>query len=240
MELFYVPDVRLDTERLVLTGPEVRHIVKVLRHRVKDRIFVTDGNGNEVTLELTEVGKTRVAGRVVARKRSPREPRHRVGIAQAILKGDKLAQVVEGVTELGGYEVIPLCTERVVGRMSQTKRERLRHVAGARLESSTRTVLPRIAEPVDITGLTGRMGDYEQTLVAYEEVSGPGLTDVLNRRIGSVLVVIGPEGGFEPGEIDRLKAAGASCFSLGPRRLRAETAAVVAAALCLHALGDLG
>jgi 16S rRNA (uracil1498-N3)-methyltransferase len=88
--------------------------------------------------------------------------------------------------------------------------------------------------------LAAMTGEFDQVLVAYEEETGPGLESVLKRDAGSALLVVGPEGGFEPVEIDALKAAGAVSFSLGPRRLRAETAAVAVAAMTLGLLGDLG
>ncbi|MEO0079834.1 MAG: RsmE family RNA methyltransferase [candidate division WOR-3 bacterium] len=240
MEVFCFPGLEPDKERLVLTGPVVRHIARATRHRALDRVLITDGKGSELEVELVRVLKSRIDARVLARKVGPREPRHRLGIAQAILKGDKLAKVVEGVTELGAAEFIPVWTRRVVGRLSPLRLERLRKVAMAGVESSARSVVPRIAEPVDITGLLSRMRDYERTLVAYEGEQGNGIDGLLAPNGDSVLVVVGPEGGFEDFEVARLRAAGAHCFSLGPRRLRAETAAVVAAALCLHELGDLG
>ena len=108
------------------------------------------------------------------------------------------------------------------------------------MKSSTRTVLPTIDVPVGFGSLLKLDGEFEQVLVAYEDETGPGLGAVLRRDARSVLTVIGPEGGFEPAEIDALRAAGAVSFTLGQRRLRAETAAVAVAAMTLGLLGDLG
>jgi len=101
-------------------------------------------------------------------------------------------------------------------------------------------MLPEIDAPVEFDRLLSLDGEFDQVLVAYEDETGPGLGSVLKRDVRSVLIVIGPEGGFVPSEIGGLKAAGAVTFSLGPRRLRAETAAVAAAAMTLGWLGDLG
>jgi 16S rRNA (uracil1498-N3)-methyltransferase len=157
-----------------------------------------------------------------------------------VLKGDKLAQVCQQATELGVAEIIPIQTARTVGRLSPAKLERLKGVSLAALKSSTRTALPRTGEVVGLRELVATTGRFGQTLVAYEEERGPGLPGVLDRNADSVLLAVGPEGGFEPSEIDALRAAGAKVFSLGPRRLRAETAAVAAAAMALGLLGDLG
>jgi 16S rRNA (uracil1498-N3)-methyltransferase len=238
-DLYYSPT-RPKDGLLTIAGPEARHISRVMRHEVGSVIGVVDGAGAEYECELTGVKADRVTGRVLSTSNRSREPKHRVAIAQAVLKGDHLAQVCAQATELGVSRVIPFGSERTVGRLSTPKLERLRGVSLAALKSSTRTVLPTIDPEVELGRLLPVAGEFDQVLVAYEEETGPGLERVLNRDAESVLIVIGPEGGFEPAEIDALKAAGAITFSLGPRRLRAETAAVAVAAMTLGLLGDLG
>ena len=238
-ELYYTRSAPVDGV-LVITGLEARHISRVKRHEVGNVVGVVDGAGAEYQVELTAVRADRVAGRVLGTKTGAREPRHRVAIAQAVLKGDHLAQICAQATELGVSRIIPIQTARTVGRLSAAKLERLRAVSLAALKSSTRTVLPTIDAPVEFSRLLKLDGEFDQVLVAYEEETGPGLGAALRRDAGSVLIVVGPEGGFEPAEIDALKSAGAVTFSLGPRRLRAETAAVAVAAMTLGLLGDLG
>jgi len=226
--------------QLLITGPEARHISRVMRHEVGSVIGVVDGAGAEYEVELTAVKVDRVTGRVLDTKRGVREPRHKVAIAQAVLKGDHLAQVCAQATELGVSRVIPFQSARTVGRLSPSRLERIRAVSLAAVKSSTRTMLPTIDAPVEFSRLLKLDGEFEQVLVAYEDETGQGLHTVLKRDARSVLIVVGPEGGFEPLEIDALKSAGAVTFSLGPRRLRAETAAVAVAAVTLGLLGDLG
>jgi len=238
-DLYYSPNPPEDG-MLTITGPEARHISRVMRHEVGNVIGVVDGAGAEHEVELTAVTANRVVGRVLSKTRYAREPEHRVAIAQAVLKGDHLAQVCAQATELGVSRIIPFQSARTVGRLSSAKLERLCAVSLAALKSSTRTLLPVIDAPVEFGDLLKLDGGFEQVLVAYEDETGPGLDTVLKRGASSVLVVVGPEGGFEPFEIDALKAAGAVSFTLGPRRLRAETAAVAVAAMTLGLLGDLG
>jgi 16S rRNA (uracil1498-N3)-methyltransferase len=238
-DLYYSPNPPKDG-MLTIAGSEARHISRVMRHEAGNVIGVVDGAGGEHEVELTMVRADRVVGRVLSDTRDAREPKHRVAVAQAVLKGDHLAQVCAQATELGVNRIIPIQTARTVGRLSAAKLERLRAVSLAALKSSTRTVLPTIDAPVDLGSLLNLDGEFDQVLVAYEEETDSGLGSVLRRDAGSVLIVVGPEGGFEPVEIDALKAAGAVAFSLGPRRLRAETAAVAVAAMTLGLLGDLG
>jgi 16S rRNA (uracil1498-N3)-methyltransferase len=238
-ESYFWPDPPMDGV-LTITGPEARHISRVMRREVGNVIGVVDGAGREHEVELTAVAASRVVGRVLSKTRCAREPKHRVAIAQSVLKGDHLAQVCAQATELGVSRVIPFRSARTVGRLSAAKLDRLRAVSLAALKSSTRTMLPTIDAPVEFGRLLKQDGEFDQVLVAYEEDAGAGLGAVLRRDAESVLVVIGPEGGFEPSEIEALKVAGAKSFSLGPRRLRAETAAVAVAAMTLGLLGDLG
>ncbi len=238
MELYYSPTL-FDEKRVRLTGPEARHISRVLRHRAGDVIWVTDGRGRECEVLLDSIGRDLVTGNVQKTRVRPREPVHRIGLAQAVLKGDKLSQVCEAATELGITEFIPVRTARTVSRLSGPRLQRLRQVALAAMKSSTGTVLPEIGPGVDLEGLLQAAGRYDQTLVAYEEERCSELASVLKPDAGSLLIVIGPEGGFEPDEVARLKQVGAGSFTLGPRRLRAETAGVVAVAAVLQLLGEM-
>ncbi len=225
---------------VVITGPEARHISRVTRHEVGSVIGVVDGAGTEHEVELTSVRADRVVGRILSVARGAREPKHTVAIAQAVLKGDHLAQVCGQATELGVSRIIPFQSARTVGRLSPAKLERLRAVSMAALKSSTRTVLPAIDAPVEFSRLLELGREFDQALMAYEDETGAGLNDLLKRDARSVLLIVGPEGGFEPVEVEALRSIGASSFSLGPRRLRAETAAVTVAVLTLGLLGDLG
>lgn len=224
---------------LTITGPEARHISRVMRHEAGNVIGVVDGAGDEREVELIEVKADRVVGRVLSTERGAREPEHRVALAQSILKGDHLAQVCAQATELGVSRIIPFQSARTVGRLSPARLERLRAVSLAALKSSTRTVLPVIDAPVEFERLLKFDGEFDQVLVAYEDETGPGLGSVLSHDAGSLLLVVGPEGGFEPEEVGALKAAGAASFTLGPRRLRSETAAITVAAMTFGLLGDL-
>lgn len=239
IEIFYASGAAPDAERLVFAGAEARHISRVMRHRKGDRLLATDGRGTEFDLELDVVSPTRVEGRVRATRRLSREPKRRVVLAQALLKGDRLAEVVEAATELGVSEVVPFVSERVVARTSAARLRRLEQVAVSGLKTSARTVVPVIAAGTDVAGLARRAAEFDQALLAYELERSQSLARVFERDARSTLLVVGPEGGFAEHEVATLRQAGVRCFTLGPRRLRAETAAVTATALCLHLLGEM-
>ncbi len=240
MELFYLERGDPGLDSVELRGAEARHIARVLRHRAGDRIWATDGLGTELELELKTVAPERVAGLVKSRRTRPREPSCQLTLAQGVLKGSGLSQVVEGATQIGVAGIILLNTQRTVGRVSSQKRSRLGRVAVEAMKCSTRTVAPAVTGPISIGELEGRIAEHELALIAYEEEKEAGLEECVNRTPSSVLMIVGPEGGFEPAEVTRLRQAGARPFSMGPRRLRAETAGIVASAMLLQMTGDLG
>uniref|UniRef100_A0A7V3UZT7 Ribosomal RNA small subunit methyltransferase E n=1 Tax=candidate division WOR-3 bacterium TaxID=2052148 RepID=A0A7V3UZT7_UNCW3 len=239
MEYFYIPELSAEIKEIEISGSEVRHMVKVLRHKPGDEIFATNGRGEEFRLIITRIRTNRAGLKVVEVSKGEREPGHKVALAPAVLKGDKLSLIVEAATELGISEIVPFVSSRVIGRLNPVKLRRMEQVAVSGLKTALRTVLPTIKPVRNWNEFLDRFSDYERVVVAYEEEKDRGVDQVLEPDAKSVLVVIGPEGGFTPAETEAMTAAGGRLFSLGPRRLRAETAAVVATALCLSRLGDL-
>jgi len=239
MEFFYIPELKPGSEQVVITGSEARHMIRVLRHKPGDEIFGTNGRGDLFRMVIREVKSEQVVAAVLKRWPGNKEPRHRLTLAPAILKGDKLGMVVEAVTELGVAEIMPFFSARVIGRMGDAKLNRLRAKAVSGMKSALRTVLPAVRPALDFPGILKRFAEFDQVVVAYEEERIKSLKQVLDARAKSLLLVIGPEGGFSQDEAGMMQAAGAALFSLGPRRLRAETAAVAATALCLGWLGEL-
>ncbi|MEO0004405.1 MAG: 16S rRNA (uracil(1498)-N(3))-methyltransferase [candidate division WOR-3 bacterium] len=239
MEYFYLQEVSFEKGEAVITGQEARHIAKVLRHKPGDEIFGTNGRGDEFRMVIKGIKPDRVLVQVLERRNGQREPRHMLTLAPAVLKGDKLSFVVEAVTELGVSEIVPFFSSRVIGRMGERKLQRLRTVAISGMKTALRTFLPEVRPAVEFESLVRRFKDFDRVLVAYEEEHATSLTAVLDSKVKSLLLVIGPEGGFTEEEVTGMREAGAALFTLGPRRLRAETAAVAATALCLGLLGDL-
>lgn len=234
-----MPGLSAEKGEAVIAGQEARHIAKVLRHKPGDEIFGTNGRGDEFKMVIKDIQPERILVNVVAKRQGQREPRHKVTLAPAVLKGNKLSFVVEAVTELGVMEIIPFISTRVIGRMGERKLQRLQAVAVSGMKTALRTFLPEVTAVLEFDSLVRSFRDFDQVVVAYEDERGRSLEQVLNYNVESLLLLIGPEGGFTEEEADCMQKAGAVLFSLGPRRLKAETAAVAATALCLSLLCDL-
>ncbi|MBN2537435.1 16S rRNA (uracil(1498)-N(3))-methyltransferase [candidate division WOR-3 bacterium] len=239
MEMFFLAAAADCGEEVRFPAHESRHIVRACRHRSGDRLFATDGAGCELELELADANPQAVRARVLGRRVRPREPRVLLTLALGVIKPDRFSGVVEAATQLGASSVVPVLTARVVARLRPERLERMRRVAVEAMKSSTRTVVPDVTAPAGFDELLGMVGRHEQALVAYEGESGPGMADIVEPGAGSVLVIVGPEGGFEFGEVERLRAAGARSFSMGPRRLRSEVAAVAAVAGVMQLMSEM-
>ena len=222
------PDAVADGE-VSIEGPELRHL-RTFRLRAGDELVVFDGSGAEYAVHLTEVGHRRARGTVRHVEHPAREPSVHLVLAPAVLKGPRMDMLVEKATELGVARLAPVLTERVVARGEH--RERWERIAAAAAKQCGRTRLPVVEAP---RSLAARLAEPEPALrvVAWEAERHARITD-LPAAAASALLVTGPEGGFSAGEIALARAHACRLIGLGARILRAETAVIVATALCLQ------
>jgi len=228
--------------RVLLPDSSAHHAREVLRLRPGARVRVFDGAGNEFEAILETVSRREVraslSGPAPCRPESPL----RIVLALAPLKGDRMETAIQKATELGVAELRPVITARTdaAARPSLlgSRQERWEKVASSAAEQCGRAVVPRIAPTATLDSLLA--APLEATRLLLLETPGLPALPSLPRPPGAVLALVGPAGGWEPSESARLQAAGFLAVSLGPRILRAETAAIAAVA-CLQVLwGDLG
>lgn len=222
---FFVPDVPAD--EAVLGGDQARQIATVLRLGAGEHvILVAGGIEHEVRLETVSTG--RVIGRVVARRAVLTEPPFRLTLALPLLKGDRSEEVIEAASQLGVARFIPFVSARsVVNELSAPKLERWRRIAHESAETARRGWSPEVEPAIAWSALAARLDGT--VLVCWEEAREPHLGSIVIS--GACSVVIGPEGGLGADEVEVLIARAARTVSLGPRNLRAETAAIAAIAL---------
>jgi len=222
---FFVDPGTMTGERFSLPASIANQVHRVLRLRDGEEIVLLEGDGAEVACRIQ--GGELV---VVERRAATGEPRHRLIVAQALLKGDHLESVIRQGTEVGVSRFELMVTDRCVARaISPTRLARLRAVAREAAEQSERGLIPEVVAPVTMA-----------------EVPGPGSVLLVERssaaRLSDVMVperlVIGPEGGFTLEEVARAMDAGSAMASLGPRILRSETVAAAAAAVVLAGTRD--
>jgi len=233
MDYFYTTPDLISTAELLIAGDEFSHLTHVMRKKVGDSLRVVDGRGGTYDVVISDIA-TRTA-RCTIRQTHARlhEPLVNVTLAVALLKNaSRFDVLVEKTTEIGVASIIPLLTERTIGQ--HAKVDRWQKLALAAMKQCGRSVLPTIHSPQQFRELVTAPPEGDLRLLPDEHHHEPLLADVLRRNGGSSAVIcIGPEGGFTDEEITLANASGFTVVSLGPRRLRTETAAIIAVGLVL-------
>ena len=231
-------------DTVFLQGEDVHHLTRVLRVQTGDLLELCGPGGICRLAEIT-CGKDQVCCRLLEGLPGS-EPRAKVDLAFGLLKGEKTDFVLQKGTELGVSAFLPFLSSRTVVKVQKdkdSKQKRRQRIVRSAAGQARRSLLPAVREAVPFNELLQRFAEYELVLFFWEEAAGENSPLQLREEIGRcrrLLVVTGPEGGFSAEEAGQARKAGAKLFTLGPRILRAETAAVVAAALCLYEAGDLG
>nr|WP_240477345.1 16S rRNA (uracil(1498)-N(3))-methyltransferase [Jiangella muralis] len=220
---------------VILDGDEGRHAAVVRRIAPGEVVELTDGAGQLARCVVVGATKQGLTCEVQQRVDVP-EPRPRVVVAQAIPKGDRGETAVETMTEVGVDEIVPWaaqrCMVRWTGERGDKALRRWRSTAREAAKQSRRAWLPSVADPVPTAVLAARAAAAARTVVLHEEATAP-LAAVDLPDDGDILLVVGPEGGVAPDELDQLAAAGAVVARLGPTVLRTSTAGTVAAGIVL-------
>jgi 16S rRNA (uracil1498-N3)-methyltransferase len=217
---------------LMLAGNEGRHAAVVRRIRPQEMIMIGDGRGRAVRGMVVEVGPSSVVVEVAQYLATPAEPRRFVAV-QALAKGDRSELAVEMMTEMGVTEIVPWQASRSIVRWSEERGvrslNRWRATVREAAKQSRRLNVPQVSEPVTTRLLSQRVAGADLTLMLHEEAEH-SIIEVDLPKAGTVLIIIGPEGGISADERDELTRAGAQPVSISDGVLRTSTAGVVALA----------
>jgi 16S rRNA (uracil1498-N3)-methyltransferase len=217
---------------LMLAGNEGRHAAVVRRIRPQEMIMIGDGRGRAVRGMVVEVGPSSVVVEVAQYLATPAEPWRFVAV-QALAKGDRSELAVEMMTEMGVTEIVPWQASRSIVRWSEERGvrslNRWRATVREAAKQSRRLNVPQVSEPVTTRLLTERVAGADLTLMLHEEAEH-SISEVDLPKSGTVLIIIGPEGGISADERDDLTRAGAQLVSISDGVLRTSTAGVVALA----------
>jgi 16S rRNA (uracil1498-N3)-methyltransferase len=215
--------------RATLVGDEARHLVRVLRAAVGDRVRIFDGSGAEWPARVAAVGRDEVTLDVDPPLPPQDAARAGLTLGVALPKGERQKWLVEKLTELAVERLVPLDTERGVAEATTSARERLRRGVIEACKQCGRNRLMDIGTPCSVAAAIAAMPAGARVVIA--DPSGMPL-DTLSLATGStsLLALVGPEGGFTAAELAVAEGAGAVRVSLGPHVLRIETAAIALAA----------
>ena len=215
-----------------LDAKQANYLGNVLRLGVGAELLVFDGMSGEWLARIAEAGKKRM---ILTVERKTREPEiiPDVWLAFAPVKRAQTDWLAEKATELGAARLIPVITQRTIAE--RVRLDRLESIAIEAAEQCGRTRVPQIVEPVPLKRFVEEI-DPSRHLYFADESGGDALVGVLSE--GPAAILVGPEGGFTDQERALVRGSGASAISLGPRVLRAETAALAALAAFMAIAGD--
>ena len=230
---------------VTLDQDTIHHLRNVLRLGPGDRIAIFDNTGDEHEAELTELTPRHGRAVIESTRRPEVESPLKIVLAQSLLKGNALDRLLTLATELGVAGFIPLFTARTVVNLTRVEAadrvKRWERLVAEASAQSGRVLAPRVEMPLTLEELCGRP-DPGLKIVLWES-GGAGQFAELTRGAdltAPVILLAGPEGGFEPAEVEQAQAAGYRVWGLGPRILRAESAGPAAIAILQHAAGDMG
>ncbi|MFZ5516822.1 MAG: RsmE family RNA methyltransferase [Candidatus Zhuqueibacterota bacterium] len=244
-EYFYVEPGFISPPLVEIKGSEFKHLARVLRKNVRDVVEIVDGVGNLYTAVLTRMETNFAQAEIQKRVRFAGEPNIKLTLAQAIPRNARFELVIEKGTELGVSSFIPTLCEFSLIKESETKGTRWQNIAIAAMKQCGRSVLPAIQKPQPIQDVITQKSVLTLGLFAHPAHGAPGLSALIaelkgkSHHLKSALIAIGPEGGFSQDEVKLARSNGFYNFTLGPRRLRSETAGIAAAALFMELMGEL-
>ncbi len=243
MRRFTLPPERVVDGRVTFDAAESRHLTRVLRLGPGDTVVATDGAGRDYTVRLDRVGEA-ASGTVLAVERGAPESPLAITLVQGIPKGDKMEAIVRAATELGVARVRPALCERTIVRLEpgrwRDRARRWQRVAREAAKQCGRAVIPEVEAPRPLAEclVTGEPADLG---LCFWEGGGVPLHEALAAAAAprSALLVVGPEGGLAPAEVEAARGRGLTVVSLGPRILRTETAGPAVVAILQSRFGDL-
>lgn len=226
--------------RAYIAGADALHIAKALRMRPGEALTLCDGKGTDFDGVLETVTDRQVTVRISASRPSQAEPTLAVTLYQGLPKGDKMDWIIQKAVELGVTAVVPVATRRSVARLegkADKKQERWQRIAAEAAGQCGRGMLPSVERPLSWSQALSRLSG-EPALVFYEGGGRP-LRELVTPSTRRLSVFVGPEGGFDPEEIDAIRRQSGGVATLGPRILRCETAPLAALTLLMHLSGNM-
>lgn len=246
MPVFIVPPECVTPPTISITGDLLIHLRDSLRITVGETVLFSDGASHRYRTEVTDVSKQAVTGRILETIQEPPRRTPRLILGQSLLKGEKMDWVIQKATELGVSEIVPIESRHSV---VQIKADRVNHqltrwqrIAVEAAQQSEQWRLPTIAPPQSLATLLKSRATGTPTLMLAERRDGASLQMISlpKEPTDSVLILIGPEGGWSKEEMGLVEQAGIEQVSLGPHILRAETAAIATISILQSRLGKLG
>lgn len=231
---FVSPDV-IQQNRVSLPEDISRQIGEVLRLKHGDHIIVLDNTSKEYEVELDQLLRKNVAGKIIEEKENNNEPQTSLTLYQALLPREKFEMILQKGTEIGISRFVPVVTERSLLKekdVPEHRYERWNRIIQEAAEQSERGKLPFLAEPMILKNAFEEAVSDSESFLAWER--GDDTENSIDSDKNKKSLFIGPEGGFSEREVQMAQDLGVKLFTFGKRILRAETAAIVGSGIIIY------
>lgn len=243
MPKFFVKKEQINNNLINIIGKDVNHISKVLRAKVDDEIYV--GNQDDANTYLCKIKEFKVDSikcEIIEMINETVESNVDIHILQGLPKADKMELIIQKATEIGVKQITPVEMERCIVKLDEKdkvkKLIRWQTISEVAAKQSGRDLIPKINEITKLKNL--KLDEYDLVIVAYENEKDNKLKEELikikNIENPKIAVIIGPEGGIDIKEVEKLKESGAKVITLGNRILRTETVALVISSMIMYEL----
>lgn len=245
-----------DIDTYVFSGEEARYLADVLRMKPGELVTLCDGGRTDFTCRITDITKDHVTVVFDAREPNSTEPPYEAVLYQALVKGDKMDLIIQKGVELGVSKIIPVACSRSIVRIdakdAEKKTARWQKIAEEAARQCGRGRIPTVGQPVSFAAAVAQAGaDSDIVFLPWEGEKSRPLSSVLEgwadtaplavipAKLPVISFFIGPEGGFDPKEIDIADKAGVRTVTLGRRILRTETAGLAVLSMLIYRLERL-
>ncbi|OGC04683.1 hypothetical protein A2276_01745 [candidate division WOR-1 bacterium RIFOXYA12_FULL_43_27] len=233
MQRFFIAPSQINNNIAEITGSDARQIQKVLRSKIGDKLIVCDGTEKAYDAEISAINKGTVSLKILRELNEETESTAKITLAQCLPKGSKMDFIIQKSVELGVFDIIPIISERSIPKISdksEKKQERWQKIAKEAAEQSGRLIIPQVHPIQSFDDLLKSSNKYDLKMIPWELEKENRLRAKLQMvgtgRDLSLLIIVGPEGGFSQNEIKSAKSAGFIPITLGKRILRTETAPI--------------
>lgn len=243
MHHFFVTPQQISGDKIRIEGGDVNHMKNVLRMKLHEKAEISDGESRTYLCEVEAYEEDVAVLHILEEMEADTEPASKLYLFQGLPKSDKMELIVQKAVELGVYQVIPVAMKRSVARLDDKKAakkaDRWNSIAESAAKQAGRNRIPEVTMPLSYKEALKMAEELDVTLLPYELAGGMEVTREVIRQIKSgqsVGIFIGPEGGFEPEEVDAAVSMGAKVITLGRRILRTETAGLATLAVLMFEL----
>lgn len=238
MHNFFVDNNQIENNTVRIYNQDAKHVSTVLRMKKDEKIYISNKDtGIKYLSQIQQISKEEIVCTIINQVAST-ESCIKVTLFQGLPKADKMEYIIQKSVELGVYEIVPVEMKNCIYKLKDEnkKLQRWQTISETAAKQSKRNVIPKISKLVNIDSLCNKIEMYDLVIIAYENEENITLKQELKENIEAkrIAIIIGPEGGLDKNEVEKLIDSGAKMVSLGKRILRTETAPVAMLSMIMY------